>query len=88
MINVSAGEHCYEESLRDTSGLLSLTEEDKENQDILKPEDLCIFKKNISMGKKDKTVRTIFNLNQFVYLRLFRIQSCPCCSMTSTERWK
>ena len=55
----SSGEHYYEESLRDCSGLFALTEEDMENQDILRPDDLCIFKKNINMGKKDKTVRTI-----------------------------
>ena len=38
------------------SGLFSLSEEDLEDEDILKPDDLCLFKININMGKKDKTV--------------------------------
>ena len=50
------GECYYEESLRDASGLFSLSEEDLEDEDILRPDDLCLFKININMGKKDKTV--------------------------------
>ena len=50
------GECYYEESLRDASGLFSLSEEDLENDDIVRPDDLCIFKIIINMGKKDKTV--------------------------------
>ena len=46
------GECYYEESLCDASGLFSLSEED-----IIRPGDLCLFKININMGKKDKTVR-------------------------------
>ena len=52
----SLGECYYEESLRDASGLFSLSEEDLEDEDILRPDDLCLFKININMGKKDKTV--------------------------------
>ena len=36
--------------------VLSLSEEDLEDEDILRPDDLCLFKININMGKKDKTV--------------------------------
>jgi len=53
--SIEESEHFYEDSIRDTSGLFPLTEDDMENQDILRPEDLCIVKKNINMGKKDKT---------------------------------
>eukprot|EP00092_Neocalanus_flemingeri_P022108 GFUD01023983.1.p1 GENE.GFUD01023983.1~~GFUD01023983.1.p1 ORF type:complete len:491 (+),score=131.99 GFUD01023983.1:108-1580(+) len=53
--SIEGSECYYEESLRETSGLLSPTEADTENQAILRPEDLCIFKKNINMGRKDKT---------------------------------
>ena len=50
------GECYYEESLRDASGLFSLSEEDLEDEDILRPNDLCLFKININIDKKDKTV--------------------------------
>merc|ERR1711936_189561 len=50
------GSECYyEESLRDTSGLLSMTEVDLSDDELLRPDDICIFKKNINMGRKDKS---------------------------------
>ena len=63
-MSLYSDERYYEESLRDTSGLFSLTEVDMENQDILRPDDLCIFKKNINMGKKDKSVKDDVKYNQ------------------------
>jgi len=53
--SIEGSECYYEESLRDASGLFSLSEEDLEDEDILRPDDLCLFKININMGKKDKT---------------------------------
>ena len=35
---------------------VSLSEEDFEDEDILRPDDLCLFKIHINMGKKEKTV--------------------------------
>jgi len=53
--SIEGSERSYEESLRDASGLFDLSEEDLDNDDILRPHDLCIFKININMGKKDKS---------------------------------
>jgi len=53
--SIEGSERSYEESLKDAAGLFDLSEEDLENDDILRPDDLCIFKININMGKKDKS---------------------------------
>jgi len=53
--SIEGSERSYEESLRDAAGLIDPSEADLDNPDILKANDLCIFKKIINMGKKDKS---------------------------------
>ena len=75
-MHVHSGERSYEESLKDAAGLFDLSDEDLENDDILRPDDLCIFKININMGKKDKSVSLSNNASDIIH-NVYMVRT-PC----------